>query len=320
MNALFFDGTTLRLDPDHPAPAPAADEALVQVLLAGICSTDLEILRGYAAFSGVLGHEFVGRVTACASRPDLEGHRVVGEINIGCGHCAFCVRGVREHCVRRQVVGIRARDGVFAQYVALPVANLHVVPDNVPDEMAVFTEPLAAALQVREQVLIRPSDRIAVIGAGRLGQLTARALANTGREVVAIGRDLASRKLALLRQAGIATAERGNLPHGWADVVVDCTGSPAGFADALNLVRSQGTIVLKSTYHGAAPVDLSRVVVDEIRVIGSRCGPFAAALALLARGQLDPRPLIDAQYALADGLHALEHAAAAGVLKVLLRP
>lgn len=320
MQALTFNGTTVRLDTDYPMPQPAGGEALVQVLLAGICSTDLEIVRGYAGFSGVLGHEFVGLVTACASRPDLVRQRVAGEINIGCGECAFCVRGVREHCLRRQVVGIRERDGVFAQFVVLPVANLHRVPDGVPDEAAVFTEPLAAALQVRKQVAIGPTDRIAVIGAGRLGQLVARSLAGAGAELVAIGRDLASPKLALLRAAGIETAERGSLPHSWADVVADCTGSPAGFADALDLVRSQGIIVLKSTYHGAAEVDLSRVVVDEIQVIGSRCGPFDAALAALASGQVDPRSLIDATYPLADGLAALEHAARPGVLKVLLRP
>ena len=219
---------------------------------------------------------------------------MAGEINIGCGDCVFCARGVREHCLSRQVVGIRGRDGVFAAFVALPVANLHLVPDSVPDEVAVFSEPLAAALQVREQVAIRPTDRIAVVGAGRLGQLVARSLAGIGAELVAIGRDLTSRKLSLLREAGIRTSERGNLPHGWADVVVDCTGSPAGFADALDLVRPQGIIVLKSTYHGVAEVDLSRVVVDEIQVIGSRCGPLDAALEVLFRQQVDPRPLIDA--------------------------
>ena len=320
MNALYFDGANLHINPAYPVPAPGVDEALVRVLLAGICSTDLEILRGYAGFSGVLGHEFVGVVEACSSQPDLVGRRVAGEINIGCGDCAFCAHGVREHCLNRQALGIHGRDGVFAQFVALPVANLHLVPDSVPDEMAVFTEPLAAALQVREQVAIGPTDRIAVIGAGRLGQLVARSLVGAGAQLVAVGRDLASRKLALLRETGIATAERGQVPDGWADIVVDCTGNPSGFADALDLVRPQGTLVLKSTYHGPAKVDLSRVVVDEIRVIGSRCGPFDKALVALAGGQVDPRPLIDAEYPLADGLTALEHAAKPGVLKVLLRP
>lgn len=320
MNAIYFNGVDVRLDAAYPAPTPAVDEALVRVLLAGVCSTDLEILRGYASFSGVLGHEFVGVVEACDSQPELVGRRVTSEINIGCGDCAFCARGIREHCLKRQVVGIRGRDGVFAQFVALPTVNLHGVPDNVPDEVAVFTEPLAAALQVRAQVAIAPTDRIAVIGAGRLGQLVARSLAGSGAELVAVGRDPASRKLALLREAGIATAARGDLPAGWADLVVECTGNPAGFADALDLVRPQGRLVLKSTYHGAAEVDLSRVVVDEIEVIGSRCGPFARALAALASGQVDPLPLIDAEYALADGLQALEHAARPGILKVLLRP
>lgn len=320
MYALTYDGTTARVDPEYPTPKPASGEALVQVLLAGICSTDLEILRGYAGFSGVLGHEFIGVVVTCIDQPDLVGQRVAGEINIGCGECTFCVRSIREHCLRRQVVGIRARDGVFAQFVALPIANLHVVPENVPDESAVFTEPLAAALRVLEQVDIQPADRIAVIGAGRLGQLVARSLAGAGAELVAVGRQMTSRNLTLLRSAGIATAARGSLPHGWADVVVDCTGSPAGFADALDLVRSQGTIVLKSTYHSAAEVDMSRVVVDEIQVIGSRCGPFDAALEALASGQVDPRPLIEATYPLAQGLEALDYAARSGVLKVLLQP
>ncbi|MEZ4767177.1 MAG: alcohol dehydrogenase catalytic domain-containing protein [Caldilineales bacterium] len=320
MNALRFDGTDAHIDTACPVPVPADDEALVSVSLAGICSTDLEILRGYAGFSGVLGHEFVGVVEACPGRPELVGRRVAGEINIGCGECAYCARGVREHCLRRQALGIHGRDGVFAQFVALPVANLHLVPDNVTDEAAVFTEPLAAAFQIREQVAFSATDRIAVVGAGRLGQLVARALADASAELVAVGRDQQSRKLAILRAAGVATAERGQLPAGWADVVVDCTGSPAGFADALDLVRAQGVLVLKSTYHGAAEVDMTRVVVDEIQVIGSRCGPFDKALAALASGQVDPRPLIDAQYPLIEGLHALEHAARPGVLKVLLRP
>lgn len=320
LNALYFDGNQIHLDTHYPQPSPDADEALVRVQLAGICSTDMEVLRGYAGFSGVLGHEFVGVVETCASRPDLVGQRIAGEINIGCGECSFCARGIREHCLRRQALGIHGRDGVFAQFFALPVANLHIVPDNVPDEAAVFTEPLAAALQIREQVAISPGDRIAVIGAGRLGQLVARSLVDTGCELVAIGRDQASRKLAILREAGIATAVTGSLPNGWADVVVDCTGNPAAFADALDLVRPQGTLVLKSTYHGKAEVDLTRVVVDEIRVIGSRCGPFDRALEVLAGGRVDPRPLIDAEYPLTDGLQALEVAAKPGVLKVLLRP
>lgn len=320
MDALRFDGTRVVFDSDSPAPQPGAGEALIDVSLAGICSTDLEIVRGYAGFTGVLGHEFVGVVAACASRPDLVGRRVAAEINVGCGVCWYCARGVREHCEARQVIGIRGRDGAFARQLTAPVVNLHPVPQSVPDEMAVFIEPLAAALQVREQVMIRPTDRVAVLGVGRLGQLVVRSLVGAGGELAAVGRDLTSHKMAILRAAGIETVERGSLPAGWADVVVECTGSQAGFADALELVRPQGVIVLKSTYHGAALADLSRVVVDEIRVVGSRCGPFDAAIGALARGQVDPRPLIDAVYPLADGLAALAHAARPGVLKVLLHP
>ena len=320
MRALFFDGRQLRLDQRYPNPTPDPGEALLQVLLAGICATDLEIMRGYAGFSGVLGHEFVGRVLACDARPELEGQRVVAEINIGCGVCPPCRAGRREHCQQRQVLGIRGRDGAFAQFVAAPVANLHPVPHNVSDQAAVFAEPLAAALRVREQVGIRPSDQVVVLGDGKLGQLIARSLAGVGCELVVQGRSHDRRGMALLRAAGIATAATGEIPPGWADVVVECTGSPAGFDQALDLLRPEGTLVLKSTYADPGAINLSRVVVDEIRVVGSRCGPFQPALRALASGAVDPLPLIDAVYPLAEGLAALEHAAARSVLKVLLRP
>jgi threonine dehydrogenase-like Zn-dependent dehydrogenase len=320
MHALFFDGRQPRLDQHYPDPAPAPGEALLHVLLAGICATDLEIVRGYAGFSGVLGHELVGRVIACEIRPELVGQRVVDEINAGCGACAPCRAGRREHCQQRQVLGIRNRDGVFADYVVVPVENLHVVPDNVPDQAAVFTEPLAAALRIQEQIDLRPTDRVLVLGDGKLGQLIARSLAGTGCELLVQGRSLARRGMALLREAGIATAAAGDIPPDWADVVVECTGSPAGFDQALALLRPEGTLVLKSTYADPGAINLSRVVVDEISVVGSRCGPFQPALAALASGEVDPLPLIDAVYPLAEGLAAMEHAARPGALKVLVQP
>lgn len=320
MRALFFGSGHLWLDERHPDPQPGPGEALVQVLLAGICATDLEIVRGYAGFTGVLGHEFVGRVLACTARPELVGQRVVAEINIGCGVCPPCRAGRREHCQQRQVLGIRGRDGVFADYVAAPVENLHVVPEAVSDQAAVFTEPLAAALRIQEQIELRPTDRVLVLGDGKLGQLVARSLAGAGCQLVVQGRSHDRRGMALLRAAGIATAAAGEIPPGWADVVVECTGSPAGFGQALDLLRPEGVLVLKSTYADPGGINLSRVVVDEIRVVGSRCGPFRPALAALASGQVDPLPLIDAVYPLADGLAAMEHAAHSGVLKVLMQP
>lgn len=320
MQALFFDGRNLRLDPRYPDPRPAPSQALLQVLLAGICATDLEMLAGYASFTGVSGHEFVGRVLACDARPELVGQRVVAEINIGCGACPRCRAGCREHCQQRQVLGIRGRDGAFAEYLVAPVENLHVVPDAVPDQAAVFIEPLAAALRVREQIAIRPSDRVVVLGDGKLGQLVARSLAGVGCQLQVQGRSHERRGMALLREAGIATAAAGEISPGWADVVVECTGSPAGFDQALALLRPQGALVLKSTYVNPGSINLSRVVVDEIRVVGSRCGPFQPALAALASGAVDPLPLIDAVFPLADGLAAMQHAARSGVLKVLLQP
>jgi threonine dehydrogenase-like Zn-dependent dehydrogenase len=320
VHALFFDGRQLRLDEHYPDPEPVSGEALVQVLLAGICATDLEVLAGYAGFTGVLGHEFVGRVLACDARPELVGQRVVAEINIGCGACGPCRAGRREHCQQRRVLGIRDRDGIFADCVAVPAANLHPVSDHVTDQAAVFTEPLAAALRIQEQIELRPTDRVLVLGDGKLGQLVARSLADAGCELVVQGRSHDRRGMALLRRAGIATAAAGETPPGWADVVVECTGSPAGFDQALDLLRPEGTLVLKSTYADPGAINLSRVVVDEIRVVGSRCGPFKPALAALASGRVDPLPLIDAVYPLTEGLAAMEHAARRGALKVLMQP
>lgn len=305
---------------DVPAPAPAGGEAVVAVRLAGVCNTDLEIVRGYRALDGIPGHEFVGVVQASPSAPEWVGRRVVGEINAACGDCGACRAGRRTHCERRTVLGILGRNGAFAERLALPVANLHAVPDGVPDDAAVFVEPLAAALQVQEQAPVQPGERVYVIGDGKLGQLVARTLALTGCDLVAVGRHAA--KLALL-PAGIRSVDlaAGPLPSGRvADLVVECTGNADGLGLALRLVRPRGRVVLKSTYHGELRLDMSRIVVDEIALLGSRCGPFAPALALLAERRVEVGSLVHARYRLEHGIAAFEHAARPGVLKVLIAP
>jgi threonine dehydrogenase-like Zn-dependent dehydrogenase len=316
MRALVYDGA-LRLETNYPVPAPGSDEARVQVSIAGICATDVHILAGYAQFEGVPGHEFVGVVDR-ARDPALVGRRVVGEINVACGTCAMCVAGRPSHCVRRTAIGIRGRDGALAEYLTLPVRNLHPVPEAMPDEVAVFAEPLAAACRVLAQVHVGPDDRAIVLGDGRLGLLVAQTLALTGCRLLAIGRHASH--LALLEARGIDTCLADENAAGDADVVVECTGSSGGFEVARSLVRPGGTLVLKSTYPGLAEVDLSALVVDEVRVIGSRCGPLPAALRLLARGLVDVGPMVEAVYGLDDALVAFEHASRPGVLKVLIRP
>jgi threonine dehydrogenase-like Zn-dependent dehydrogenase len=316
MLSVVYDGASLRLA-EQPVPVPGRSEARIRTTLVGICNTDLEILRGYAAFSGILGHEFVGIVERAKDRA-LVGRRVVGEINLPCGECEMCVRGLREHCVRRRVLGIRGRDGALAEYLCLPERNLHLVPDHVQDDAAVFVEPLAAACKILEQVHIRPDSHVVVLGDGKLGLLVAQVLALTGAPLTVIGRH--PDKLAILSGRGITTMleDPDHCPS--ADVAVECTGRPEGYHAALRIVRPGGTLVLKSTYHGHVQADLSRIVVDEISVVGSRCGPFAAALRLLEQGLVDVVPLITARYRLSDGLAALEHAARPGALKVLVQP
>jgi threonine dehydrogenase-like Zn-dependent dehydrogenase len=316
MNALRFANQQLLLA-DIPPPH-RADEALVRVTTAGICNTDLEIVRGYANFSGTLGHEFVGIVEASPDASQI-GCRVVGEINAGCGQCELCQAGDPRHCLRRTVLGIVGRDGAFAEYLNLPAVNLRKVPDAISDRQAVFTEPLAAACAILEQVTITPQHRVAVIGDGKLGQLIARVLATTNCELVLIGKH--AEKLQLAAAAGIATQALKDLrvEPGF-DFVVEASGAAAGFELALALVKLRGAIILKSTFHGAVSLDTARIVVDEIRIIGSRCGRFDQALALLAAGQVNVEPLIAAEYPLREGLAAMQHAGSAGTLKVLLKP
>ncbi|NPA92564.1 MAG: alcohol dehydrogenase catalytic domain-containing protein [Chloroflexi bacterium] len=318
MRGLWLENRKLTYREDLPMPEPPEGEALIRVRLAGICATDLEMVRGYYPFTGVLGHEFVGEVVRAPSAPEWEGKRVVGEINVTCGHCAQCLAGRPTHCENRTVLGILGRNGVFAEYTTLPVANLLPVPDNVPDEKAVFTEPLAAAMEIQEQVHVHPTDKVLVVGAGRLGQLIAWSLTLTGAEVYAVVRR--ERQRALLEPYGVTCLTSEEVPHWAMDVVVEATGTPGGLALAKEAVHPRGTIVLKSTYAGEAKVRLSPWVVDEVHVVGSRCGPFAPALRHMEAGRLDPRTLIDAEYPLEEGLAAFEHAAQRGVFKVLLRP
>ncbi len=314
MKAVVFDGQ-LRLVTDRPEPVPAPGEARIRTTLVGICNTDLEVVQGYASFQGVPGHEFVGVVDWAEDRSWI-GQRVVGEINIGCGVCKICRSGQQEHCSNRTALGIRGHDGALAEFLCLPVANLHPVPVEVPDRAAVFVEPLAAACELLEQIHVRPTDRAVVVGDGRLGLMAAQVLALTGCDLTVVGRH--EEKLAILSRRGIDTRLTDEGLEG-VDIVVECTGNPEGFESAQRLVRPRGTLALKSTYHGLAAVDLSRLVVDEVRVVGSRCGPFGAALRLLAHGLVDVTSLIHAEMSLDETLAAYELAAQPGVLKVLVR-
>jgi threonine dehydrogenase-like Zn-dependent dehydrogenase len=315
VRALWLEHGTVRYATDVPAPEPRAGEARLKVRLAGLCATDLELLKGYAGFQGVPGHEFVADVLDAPGAAEWVGRRVVAEITVACGACAECLKGHRSHCAARRVLGIRGRHGALAEYVTLPVANLHAVPDALDDRAAVFTEPLAAALEVQEQVPVGAGDRVVVVGDGKLGQLVARALARTGCTLTVAGRH--PDKLDLLARRGIAVTAARDLPARAADVVVECTGRPAGLDQARRVVRPRGTIVLKSTYHGPGAVDLSSLVVDEITLVGSRCGPFPKALEQLASG-LDVSDLVSAAYPLADGVAAFAAAARPGMLKVLV--
>jgi threonine dehydrogenase-like Zn-dependent dehydrogenase len=301
-------------------PPIAAGEALVRVRLAGICNTDLEIVRGYAGFEGTLGHEFVGVVEESPD-PSWVGDRVVGEINAGCGDCVRCQAGDPRHCDGRTVLGIVGRDGAFADLVRLPLANLVRVPEGVSDRQAVLTEPLAAAGEILNQTAVGPGHRVAVLGDGKLGQLIARVLATTGCRLLLVGKH--PRKLALAERAGVEGRLVDDLavsPAERFDLVVEATGSPVGLARALEWVRPRGVVVLKSTFHGPVTVDTSRLVVDEITLLGSRCGRFDQALALLAAGEVEVDSLLEAQYPLTEGVAAMAHAARPGVMKVLLEP
>jgi len=315
MKALFFDNQLVLREVD--TPQPAAGEALIRATLAGICGTDRQILKGYSGFRGIPGHEFVGTVEQCEAR-EWVGKRVVGEINVTCGHCDFCRRGLGRHCRERTVMGIINRPGAFAEYVTLPVVNLHEVPANVPDEAAVFTEPLAAAAEILEQMPVPSGTHVAVLGAGRLGLLVAQVLSHARAHVTVIGRSVA--KLDLARSWGltVANAPTPGLPPRSFAIVVEATGEPSGLDEALRLVEPRGTVVMKSTFHGPAHFDTAKLVVDEITLLGSRCGNFKTALDLLASGAVRVRELISRTHPLEAGLEAFTYLNEPSCVKVLL--
>lgn len=290
--------------------------ALVRLIVAGICNTDLELQRGYYGFSGIPGHEFVGQVIA-ADSPSLIGKRVVGEINLACGTCSWCIRGLGRHCPVRTVLGIVRHPGAFSEFLTLPERNLHIVPDSIPSEIAVFTEPIAAACEILDQVRIPAGSPVAVLGDGKLGLLVAQVLQANGCRVHQFGRHPG--KLRIAERKGVTTEIAGeHLPEAEFAWVVDATGSPAGLRAAIRMTQPRGTVILKSTVHGEVPVDTAPVIVNEITLVGSRCGRFEPALDLLQRGAIDVKSMISDTFALADAPKAFERAAQQGVLKVLL--
>lgn len=331
MRALVCHGTGLTLERIYPHPTPVAGEALIRVLQVGICNTDLEIIRGYMGFMGVLGHEFVGVVEEIYGEQVREqnrhllGKRIVGEINAACrrSDCFHCQRGISTHCPNRTTLGIVKRDGAFADYLTLPVENLHLVPENVSDEEAVFVEPLAANFEMLEQVHLKPTDSVVILGDGKMGQLAAQVLTLSGCEVLMVGKH--KEKLALAEKRGVRTyllddAKSFILEDGRrVDLVVECSGSAQGLEMALRLVRPRGTVILKSTVAERSLLHLAPIVIDEIRVQGSRCGPFAPALRALSQKLVDIRSLISTRYTLDEGLAAFQYAEQKGVLKVLVR-
>jgi len=315
MRAVVWDGADARVVERAP-PEPTVHTAVVGVRLAGICSTDLQLLKGYMAFRGILGHEFVGIVEE--GPPEWRGRRVVGEINFACGRCPTCVQGLGRHCPNRRVMGILNADGAFAEQVAVPIANLHLVPDGVPDETAVFTEPLAAAFEILDQVDVQPGTRCVVLGDGKLGLLVAQVLHVAGARVIVVGKH--DDKLAIARRWGVEAVGLAQWTGAAADLVVEATGSAKGFAAAVAMTRPRGTLVLKSTVAEAAPLNLAPLVINEVTVVGSRCGRFAPALHALEAARVDVRPLVSRRFPLRDAVAALQIAGAPGVLKVLLEP
>jgi threonine dehydrogenase-like Zn-dependent dehydrogenase len=298
---------------ERPAPTPAAGEVLVRVIKAGVCETDLQLIKGYMGFRGVLGHEFVG----VAESGPFAGRRVVGEINCACWNCETCRKGLPTHCPTRTVLGILNHDGAFADVIAVPQRNLHVVPDTLSADVAVFTEPVAAAFQIPVQITIGRTDRIVILGDGRLGNLCAQVLARLSDHVLVIGKH--PEKLAILASMGIATTLLSDsLEERAFDIVVDCTGSESGLPTALKLVRPRGTIVLKTTVAGQQTLAWAPFVIDEVTLVGSRCGPFDRALVALEQGHVQVQPLISDRFDLSRGLDALARAQTKGILKVLI--
>ncbi len=315
MRALYWDGGDLKFRENHPEPKTTGGEAVVRVRLAGICSTDLQIFQGYMGFRGVPGHEFVGEVVKGA--PALSGKRVVGEINFGCGFCESCRRGLARHCAKRRVMGILNADGCFAELLAIPARNLHPVPETISDEEAVFAEPLAAAFEILEQVEVDFTREVLVLGDGKLGILCAQVLSVTGARVTLVGKH--ADKLKLAKGAGVRTVLLADWKAKLFDIVVEATGSTLGLEAALAAMRPRGTLVLKSTVAGAHNLSLAPLVINEITVVGSRCGVFPPALEALARKKISVTPMIEKIYCLTDGVAGVRRAGQRGARKILLK-
>ncbi|MEM2959119.1 MAG: alcohol dehydrogenase catalytic domain-containing protein [Candidatus Jordarchaeaceae archaeon] len=315
LRALLLENGQLRLVEGYPKPEVKPGWVLVKPIVVGICKTDLELVKGYMGFSGVPGHEFVGIVVEGGDEK-LLGKRVVGEINFACGSCDYCANGLQRHCPNRGVLGIQGADGAFAEFVALPQRNIHIVPENISDEQAVFIEPLAASLEILMQTHVKPTWKVLVLGDGKLGLLVAQVLRLTGCDLLLVGKH--ENKMEIVRRMGIKTATPQNLPHIKADLVVECTGNPQGYHLAKSLVLPSGIIVAKSTYHQELGLNWSEIVVDEITIIGSRCGPFPPAIRLLEQGLIDTKSLITAKYQFTDVLKAFEHARDSQAIKILV--
>jgi len=318
MNGLWLEDQKMRLRSDLPLPELEADEVLIKVLLAGVCSTDLEMLRGYYPFTGIPGHEFVGRVVDCSGHLELLGKRVIGDINISCGECERCLNQEPSQCMHRRTLGIFDYNGVFAEFCKLPAKNLTVVPDAVSDVLGVFTEPTAAALRILDQVQVRPSDRVIVVGAGRLGLLIAQVLKNTGCDLKVVVRR--PEPAAILAEWGINAVSADEVRGELADIVVEVTGSQDGYELSRSLTRARGTLVLKSTFAGNVSLNLSKLVVDEITLVGSRCGNYPAGLRALSSGLKRVSEMVDSVYSLSQGIEAITRAGEPGVLKVMIKP
>jgi threonine dehydrogenase-like Zn-dependent dehydrogenase len=316
MKATFFDGKKMILDKNYPNPE--FNETIVRVSLAGICGTDLEILDGYMQYHGILGHEFVG-VIEKSNNSDIIGKRVVGEINAGCGKCDSCIKGMERHCPSRTVLGILKRNGAFAEFLTLPEKNLHIIPDSISDEQAVFVEPLAAAFEINEQVFLKPEWNVAVVGDGRLAQLIIQVIKLTCSNITCFGKH--EKKLEGLVQSGIkiklgikSTDEQ------LFDLVIEATGSNSGFSDSMKLVKPRGTVILKSTITSRENLDLTPTIINEITLIGSRCGLFKPAIDALASGKISVTSMIDSTFSLEKFEDAISYAKKSDTLKVFLKP
>jgi len=314
MRALVFkEGLSFR--DDYPQPVLNNNEALIRVIYAGICNTDIEITKGYMGFSGIPGHEFAG-VVEKSSDSGLVGKRVAGEINIGCGTCTYCHRGLGNHCPARSVLGILNKNGAFADYLTLTANNLHILPDSISDEEAVFIEPLAAAFEILEQVDITSADKVCVLGDGKLGLLISQVLSTTGCALTTVGKH--KEKLSILEKMNISTALAPVPSERHFDIVIDSTGSQTGLETALSIVNPRGKVILKTTVAGSRPTDLNSIVIDEITVIGSRCGPFRPAIKALETKSVDVTPLISKVFPIEAGIEAMNYASQKGMMKVIL--